>query len=141
MEGLSRLLQKDENDKLISGIKVARKSIAITHLLFVDDCLLFTKGTLAEARNLLNTINTFSAASGQMIKFKKSGIFFNKSMPNRFGKMLMRILKVQKISISDNYLGTPLLIGRSKMKYFDSMIHIFKSRLQNWSGRIISHAA
>lgn len=120
MEGLSRLLKQDEVSNKIRGVTVAKGSVPITHLLFADDCLIFTIASLSEARNLLETINIFSKATGKMINFQKSGDFFNDHMPNKFSKMIMRILKVQKISMTDNYLGTPLFIGRAKVKCYDN---------------------
>jgi len=47
VEGLSRTLKKQAEEKNIVGILVAR-GIRITHLMFVDDIILFGIGSMAD---------------------------------------------------------------------------------------------
>lgn len=47
VEGLSRLIKKAKKDGRIEGIKMARV-LNITHLFFVDEVVLFGKGTIEE---------------------------------------------------------------------------------------------
>ena len=49
-EGLSSLICNQERAGFLHGIKVARSAPSISHLFFADDCLLFFKANLNEAR-------------------------------------------------------------------------------------------
>lgn len=50
MEGLSFGLKKLERKDNIEGIKIRRRSLTITHLLFADDCYIFTKTKIKYAK-------------------------------------------------------------------------------------------
>jgi hypothetical protein len=47
IEGLSRTIQEKVRDKKIEGVPVAR-GLSITHLMFVDDVILFGNGSISE---------------------------------------------------------------------------------------------
>lgn len=49
-EGLSRILQREAEAQHLQGIKVARRPIS--HLLFADDCFLFCRASLLDARTM-----------------------------------------------------------------------------------------
>ncbi|XP_026451484.1 uncharacterized protein LOC113351764 [Papaver somniferum] len=65
MEFLSRQLTTAKQDNKIKGIKVASLSAAINHLLFADDCLIFTQENVTSVNNLLELLHNFSSQSGQ----------------------------------------------------------------------------
>ena len=52
-EGLSRALLDEKRRGLFEGIKIST-NLNITHLLFVDDILIFCKGSIREAERLKN---------------------------------------------------------------------------------------
>lgn len=62
-EGLTSLLKKAERNKLISGVKIAKDSPAITHILFVDDFLLFCKANAGDARITMKILEIYGRAS------------------------------------------------------------------------------
>lgn len=45
VEGLSAAIDKANKMGFLHGVKICRNAPAVTHLLFVDDCLLFWRGT------------------------------------------------------------------------------------------------
>lgn len=118
MKIFSRLLLNQEHKKLLHGVKIAPKSEPISHLFFAHDCLLFLKVDLVECRNLLDTIYIFSKASGQIINFEKSGVFFSKKVEPKHKRMMSKLLKINQIDLKDSYLGAPLFPDRSKIKTF-----------------------
>jgi hypothetical protein len=71
VEGLSRALAAEKRSGSFPGINISN-SLQITHLLFVDDILIFTSGTKGEAETLKNTVNIFSKATGMIINEGKS---------------------------------------------------------------------
>jgi hypothetical protein len=63
VEGLSRAIQEQVRDKKIEGIPVAR-GIRITHLMFVDDVILFGSGSISEWEVFKEVLELFCKATG-----------------------------------------------------------------------------
>jgi hypothetical protein len=63
VEGLSRAIKEQVRDKKIEGIHVAR-GIYITHLMFVDDIILFGNGNFVEWELFKEILELFSKATG-----------------------------------------------------------------------------
>lgn len=49
----------------------------ISHLLFVDDCLVFMKADVRCANRLNEILNVYSEGSGQQANKQKSSVFFS----------------------------------------------------------------
>lgn len=62
-EGLSHLIRSAKREGAVKGLEVA-VNMFITHLLFVDDILLFTNGSLNEIKELKNILDLFMKAIG-----------------------------------------------------------------------------
>ncbi|XP_026395764.1 uncharacterized protein LOC113290370 [Papaver somniferum] len=62
---LSRLLVNATTNHVITGVKAARNTPAITHLRFADDILIFTKADRHNTTGILNTLNQFGNISGK----------------------------------------------------------------------------
>lgn len=76
-EGLSVLLNQAESRGDIHGIRVARGSPSISHLLFADDCLLFFKANQREVQAVKDSLDLYCASSSQLINYDKSNIVFS----------------------------------------------------------------
>jgi hypothetical protein len=72
-KGLSRALSMENHSGSFLGINIST-SLQITHLLFVDDILIFTSRTRAKAEFLKNTVKLFSKATGMIINEGNSTI-------------------------------------------------------------------
>ena len=70
-EGLSRALHESKRQGRFSGISIGEQ-LAITHLLFVDDVLIFCSGDRRDTRALKEILDLFSKATGMDINFEKS---------------------------------------------------------------------
>ncbi|KAL9419883.1 hypothetical protein AB3S75_037613 [Citrus x aurantiifolia] len=79
-KGLSSLICNRERAGLLHGVKVARSAPSISHLFFADDCLLFFKANLHEARIIKGLLAIYGAASGQHVNYQKSAISFSANM-------------------------------------------------------------
>jgi ABC-type antimicrobial peptide transport system ATPase subunit len=75
MEALSLLLKTGQAEGKISGIKVSR-TIKILHLLFADDVLIMTNGTLQEWIEIKEILQNFCSATGLTINWDKSTFHF-----------------------------------------------------------------
>eukprot|EP00253_Pinus_taeda_P034216 PITA_34216 len=65
-EGLSRLIHKARRTEKVKGIEVAI-NLFITHLLFVDDILIFSNGSPDELKELKGIFDIFLKATGMQI--------------------------------------------------------------------------
>ena len=69
-EGPRKIIESDREKWIIEGINIS-KIIRITHLLFVDDVMIFEKGSLGEWGRLKYILDKFSRSSGMLISDKK----------------------------------------------------------------------
>jgi hypothetical protein len=89
-EILSRVIAREENLGLMHGIKMAKNCPPISHLLFVDDVIIFSRTNVNEAEVVLNCLNTYSSWSGQ----SKSAVFFSKNCRSNSKVAINRILNL-----------------------------------------------
>ena len=76
IEGLSLLIFDARNHGLIRGIHIS-PSLALAHLLFVDDVILMGTDTLQEWEAFDVILETFCKASGMCISLEKSCFLYN----------------------------------------------------------------
>ena len=76
IEGLSLLIAEARRIGKLKGIKISPQ-LFLTHLLFVDDVLLFGMGTFDDWMAFKEILDTFCEASGMCISSNKSYFFHN----------------------------------------------------------------
>ena len=105
IEGLSLLISDAREHGLIRGIKIS-PSLALTHLLFVDDVILLGSGTWLEWTDFDVILSTFCKASGMCISVDKSCFLFNHVDEDILGG-ISRVLpyKMEPIVSGFKYLG------------------------------------
>lgn len=62
-EVFSNMLFQAEQMQLIQGLRFSKK-LSITHLLFADDSLIFTRARMEDCTNLKGIFDCYAAASG-----------------------------------------------------------------------------
>lgn len=67
-EGLSSLLRQAEDKGEITGLKLARNAPSISHLLFVDNSLLFLKASTKTLESIKSIFSLYSECSGQVLR-------------------------------------------------------------------------
>ena len=80
-EVLSRLLDREFHLKKISGDKANLNGPAITHVMYADDIVLFSKATRMEAKAINECLDMYCKWLGQCINRSKSDIYFSKHTP------------------------------------------------------------
>lgn len=80
IEGLSLLIHLEKGEGNIQGVRVA-SLVHITHLLFVDDVLLFGRGTAQEWKQYLVLISIFCTTSSMAVSPTKSVFLYNCTDP------------------------------------------------------------
>jgi hypothetical protein len=74
-EVLARLINREVDQGLISGVKVTRNAPPISKLFYADDVLLFCKAKTQEINTLIKCVATYCNWSKQTISLEKSGFF------------------------------------------------------------------
>ncbi|KAA3472190.1 reverse transcriptase [Gossypium australe] len=117
-EGLSALMRTATKEGLIRGAKESRKGPEISHLLFADDCLMFSEATAKGARILKDLLKVYEECSGQRFNYDKSLIFYSTNMNDESKEAVLRLLGVRSSTSPEKYLGLPNLVGRRKKEAF-----------------------
>ena len=118
-EGLNGLLNQAAHQGHIKGYSLCRNSLRLTHLLFADDSLLFSRATNKKCQGVLDILDVYGKCSGQQINRSKMTIFFSKSTKVESRDQIKLALGVAKIIQYEKYLGLPLLVGRNKKASFN----------------------
>lgn len=124
----------------IIGIKVCKDTPTLTHLLFVDDCFLFCRSNAIEASILKDILDTYDRASGQLINFQKSEVFFSSNTPHTTRQFIYSLLGVTKTIGIRKYLGLPSIIGRRKKEIFCFIKDRLWKRISHWTSKNLSKA-
>ena len=106
-EGLSSLLQYEEEAGGIEGIRVCRNAPSVSHLLFADDSLILMKADTLNAASLQHVLETYCQSSGKMVSFAKSSVFFSPNTSVVTRAEICQELHIDTEALSDKYLGLP----------------------------------
>ena len=117
-KSFSTLLAKVEVDNRLHGVAVCKRAPSISHLLFTDDSLHFCQATQDEVQEVVDIMQLYAKASGQLINLVKSSIFFSSNVDGMRRDWIKDKLKFKEVDRFKTYLGLPTLIGRSKYQTF-----------------------
>eukprot|EP00253_Pinus_taeda_P031755 PITA_31755 len=108
MEGLSRLIKEEHTRGRLKGIRIIDRCI-LTHLLFVDDVLIFLNGGIGDLTMLQNTFSLFQTATGRVINNTKSTIIATGCSPHEIQYALHRFpFTLLQMEDGRRYLGYKL---------------------------------
>lgn len=96
------------------GIQMGLNELNLSHLFFVDDCLLFMQDSPICTQTLLSVVSNYEKVSGQRINLNKSAIFFAKRICVDRRQVVALQLGMRIYDGKGKYLGLPFLIGMSK---------------------------
>ncbi|CAA7040252.1 unnamed protein product [Microthlaspi erraticum] len=139
-EVLSGLCNRAQARGDLPGIKVARQSPAINHLLFADDTMFFCKANAACCETLSKILSRYEAASGQCISVQKSAITFSAKTSLEVKQEVKRLMKIPNEGGVGKYLGLPEHFGRKKRDIFSSIVDRIRLKANCWSSGFLSSA-
>jgi len=76
MEKLSHIIADQVDACYWKPMRAGRYRPQISHLVFVDDLLLFAEASIEQAHCVLHCLDMFCQASGQQINYQKTQVFF-----------------------------------------------------------------
>jgi hypothetical protein len=113
------MLKKEEQAGRLKGVRNGVSGPTISHLLFADDSIFFTRANDKCINSLKYVLQTYSQVSGQRINLQKSSLYFGYHCPDDIKQKVMNSLNVQNEATQSNYLGMPTYVGQSKMNAFN----------------------
>ena len=124
----------------IHGVSICRRAPKISHLLFVDESLMFCLATHREVMEINKILQLYARAFGQCINMEKSSILFNGNTSDRQKDLTKAILGVKEVVRFESYLGLPTMVGRAKYQTFTYLKDRVWKKLQGWKGKLLSRA-
>jgi hypothetical protein len=111
---LSKLLQREIDAGHIKELKVCQRSPGISHLLFVDDSLLFFEANLDQANKVKTVLNNYEQATGQLLSPGKCSLLLGNKCSEAQGQVVASILEIETVGFEEKYLGLPVPEGRMR---------------------------
>ena len=99
-------------------MKLSRQGSSISHIIFVDDIVIFLYANFSKAIQLCEVFQTYENWFGQKVNVEKSRIFFSKNTSRDTRKCIMKALQVDRLRPNINYLAIPLFLSASKVRDF-----------------------
>lgn len=136
-EAFSFLLQQAEQQRMIHILSFG-KDLKISHLLFTDDSLVFSKASIADCQNLKRILECYSTASGQIFNFEKSSLFLNGNIQHEQASAIGNIFQLNIVSRHEKYLGLPSMIGRKRSSFFNDIKLKIYNKISSWQHKFFS---
>jgi len=138
MEKLSLVI----NNVVLQGnwdpIRMSATSPHLSHLLFADDVLIFSKAKNSQVRFIKDLFDKFSQALGLKINLSKSRAFYSLGIPHQKITNLTSLSGIRSTTSLDKYLGFPILKGRPKKSDFNFIIEKMQTRLASWKNKLLN---
>ena len=139
-EVLSRMLDHELRLKKISGIKTSISGPTITHVMYADDIVLFSKASGKDAASLNRVLEKYCSWSGQALNRNKSGVFFSKHSHSHTRRSVKNILHIKKLKKEAVYLGAPMFLSKAPSKDFSYLQDKLEAKLMGWRSKCLSWA-
>lgn len=134
------LCNRAHEEGKLKGIRVARGSPRVNHLLFADDTMFVCKVNQQSSKALRSLLKRYELASGQSINESKSSISFSRKNPQAIRDFTKQELAINKEGGVGKYLGLPEHFGKRKKDLFTSIVDRIRQRAMSWSFKFLSTA-
>lgn len=139
MEYLSRSLATLHENPAF-GYHPRCKRVRLTHVLFADDILLFSRGDLKSITTLMQVFHNFSQASGLQVNVDKCEVFFA-GVNVAAQKSISEALGMKIRSLPFKYLGVPLAFRKLKYNECKMLLDKITKPVSHWSFKLLSYGA
>jgi hypothetical protein len=133
-------LQQREVQGELQGLRNGRLGPRISHLLFADDSIFFSRSDERSVNALQRVLEIYCGGSGQRVNLDKSSIFFGSRCSDAIKDHVKQKLGVQSDALNETYLGMPTEVGGSPIRTFKFLLHRIWQRMNGCSDRPLSRA-
>jgi hypothetical protein len=116
---------------MLHELKICRRAVGVSHLLFTDDTMLFLEASEQQARTMDKVLRMYERCTGQLINPSKCSIMFGSDCSDADQEMVKGVLKVNDVALGEKYLGLPTPEGRMNKGRFKSLKERFTKRFTN----------
>ena len=134
------MLDKELCSSNINGVKASVRGPVVTHVMYNDNIVLFSKASRQDAQILAKCLDKNCEWSGQSLKRGKFGIFFSKHTYSSSRRAIKHHLQMRSLKREAIYLGAPLFLSRSPSKDFKFLQEKLEAKLTGWRSRCLSWA-
>jgi ribonuclease HI len=140
-EGLTCMLKNIGPLYAARGVRVGRHSPWISHLLFADDCLIFTQASQRAAERVSGILEHYNRGSGQLVNKNKSAVFFSANCDDDAKRVVHDCLQIPNEALGEKYLGLPTMAGRGNTGAFQFIMDRSRYFVGGWAEKTLSCAA
>ena len=139
-KGLSALIKKAVVEGSMEGISVCRNGLALSHLFFADDSLIFCKASIEECESLQRILKVYKDASRQQLNRAKTSLYFSSNTATDIQEEIKTKFGAQVIKQYEKYLGLPSLVGKNRKNSFKGIKEKLAKKLVGWKEKLLSKA-
>jgi hypothetical protein len=125
---------------LSRGVRVGIHCPWISHLLFADDCMVFTQTTTEGANRLQEILEIYRIGSGQLVNKQKSAVFFSANADDNMKLAVHQGTAIPTEALVEKYLGLPTALGRSTDDQFEHIVATIKKLVSGWAPKLLNSA-
>jgi len=140
MEGLSRLIKNARTVGAPGRVRIS-KMTSLSHILFVDDILIFLNGSFRDSYYFKNILSLFCKATGMMPNYDKPTIIFVSCLQNEERYASQQFAFVRKeLDTGLKYMGFKLKPNGYCIIDWAWLIAKIESRINTWKQHWLSRA-
>jgi hypothetical protein len=139
-EGLSCLLKARGPQYIFRGIRISQHAPWISHLLFKDDCLIFTQASKRGVDRVGEILDIYNRGSEKLVNKSKSTIFFSDNCGPEVKEEVHEALQIPTEALDEKYLGLPTTVGSTTEGTFDYVADRIRNFVHGWGGQLLSCA-
>ncbi|XP_058769981.1 uncharacterized protein LOC131643698 [Vicia villosa] len=138
MEYMSRLLQRMQQNHNFNHHSRCAK-LALTHLTFADDILLFARGEKSSVDMMMKTMHTFYNSTGLGVNTSKCNVYFGDVSEEEKQNILVST-GFNEGQLPFRYLGVPLTSKKMSLNHYLPLIERILNKIHHWSAKLLSMA-
>ncbi|KAG2684189.1 hypothetical protein I3760_10G065300 [Carya illinoinensis] len=116
----------------------ARGTLLVSHLMYVDDIVIFANDGKSSMRDLIQVLKLYEDWSGQVLSKEKSAIYFSKRIPAPCKRWILQMTGFSEGFFPFKYLGVPIVTSRLKASDLDDFLGKVKRKIAGWKMKLLS---